>query len=55
MSKAKLNKALDGVFGSSVRTMRADVLAVAVGGPGENFWKDGSGPDNQGKNFNANP
>ncbi len=55
MSKAKLHSIADGVFGSSVRTLRADVLAAAVGQPGGNFWKDGAGPDNQGKNFNANP
>lgn len=48
----KSNRELNGsVFGSPVRKMRADLLAVALGGPGENYMKDGGGPDNQNKGW----
>ena len=50
MSKMKGSMS-DSVFGSPVRRMRGDLLAVALGGPGENYMKDGGGPDNQSKGW----
>jgi len=51
MSKTIGQEPNDSVFGSPLRKMRADLLAVAIGGPVENYMKDGSGPDNQGKGW----